>query len=124
MDYRFSWRSDGRLQHAELRSGKVDFYDLVYDDNGRHLHTVYADDGLLKYVARLSYDAAGRVSLVQHDQFPSSLDEAAFKADVSYRYEWQSGPCQPVFMPQLPPEFDPRVTGQASPTNVSSGCAP
>lgn len=121
----YSWRTHDQLATASfnLSVGNLVLYRLEYDSTGRHIRTRKTDDGFEDEARRHHQDATGRLVRVEADLQPSSFDEADFVADVVYRIRWESGRCQPVFLPALPPVFDRQSTSLARADGAMLGCA-
>lgn len=121
----YTWRTDGQLAAASfsLSVGNLVLYGLEYDLEGRRVRTRKTDDGFADDMRRHFHDAAGRLDRVETDYQPDSFDEAGFVADVVYRIRWETGLCQPVFLPDLPPVFDSQITAQARADGAMLGCA-
>lgn len=117
----YQWRADGRPASMRVSSGFLASYVFVDDADGRHVTTHYNDDGIYFLDAHLTYDARGRLQVLETGE---PQDGAEFAPSVRTRYRWEPGPCQPLVMPGGPPHIDSPMAGQVSADNVSFGCAP
>lgn len=123
---RYQWRVDGGLlstSHDLPDVGNLVIYRLMHDAAGRAVASEQTDDGFEVEARRFFYDARGRLDRIEVDQWPAGFGDADFSSDFTYRIRWEDEPCQPTYLPTLPPTFDRRITLEARSDGTSLGCA-